>query len=142
MNKTLKRLYLGLAALCLVFAVLVACAEAAWGQSPWVSKQLWAALLAAVAGVVIAWKGKPAVALNLLLLLASLVLVELGLQAVGWLGLLPGVNTKIKSPHGRVYWSREGLGNSIRNRFGWYYPEFNTTAVRKIAPKFDGLFIR
>lgn len=133
MNKIIKRFYLGLAALCLIFAVLVACAQVAWGQSPWVSKQLWVAMFAAAASAVIAWKCKPAVALNLLAVLSSLLLVELGLQTAGWLGLLPGVNTKIKTPHGRVYWSLEGLGNSVRNSFGWYYPEFNTTAARKIA---------
>ena len=102
-------------------------------MSLWVSKQLWVAGLAAAACAVMAWKCKRTAALNLLLVLASLSLIELGLQAAGWLGLLPGVNTKIKTPHGRVYWSREGLGNSIRNRSGWYYPEFNTTAGRKIA---------
>src|SRR5206468_945254 len=55
------------------------------------------------------------------------------LQVLGWLGWLPAVNTKERLPWGRVYWKGEGLGNSIRNRYGWYFPEFELEKTNRVA---------
>jgi lysophospholipase L1-like esterase len=41
------------------------------------------------------------------------------------MGLLPGMVVYRNLPYARVYCSREGLGNSIMNRYGRYYPKFN-----------------
>src|SRR5437867_3952530 len=69
----------------------------------------------------------------LVTMLLMLGLVEVLLEGAGWLGLVPGVNTNQKVPFGRVYWTAEGRGNSIRNRFGWHYPEFDVQASRRVA---------
>ncbi len=71
--------------------------------------------------------------IRLFLMVLSLSVVELIFQATAWLGLLPGVSTKVSCPYGRVYWTSEGLGNSIRNSDGWYYPEFDLGASNRIA---------
>lgn len=133
MSKPLKRIYLGIAFLWLVYAGLVVAGHTATGENFWRSKQLWGALLMAAAFVFASRKLSQARAVNLLLLCVSLLFIEGALQIVAWIVPLPGVNTKLKCPFGRVYWTREGWGNSIRNSRGWYYPEFKTDAAHKIA---------
>ena len=97
------------------------------------SKTFWALLLAALTLLAAPFLLRPRFKQNLLLGLISLLVIELFLEGLGWAGLLPGVNTKIRLPWGRVYWTTEGHGNSIRNRHGWYYPEFNLAATNRIA---------
>lgn len=55
--------------------------------------------------------------------LATLVSTELLLQLCGAAGWIPALNLVHHLPYGRVYWTREGFGNSVMNRHGWYYPE-------------------
>jgi hypothetical protein len=76
---------------------------------------------------------------RIFMVLFALVSLELALQAAAWTGVLPGVNTKLKVPYARVYWTAEGRGNSIRNREGWYYPEFDLKASRRIAAIGDSM---
>lgn len=96
-------------------------------------KTFWALLLVSAAFFAAPWVLRPRLKQNVLLLLISLLIMELFLEAVGWAGLLPGVNTKLRLPWGRVYWTSEGHGNGIRNRHGWYYPAFNLTTTNRIA---------
>lgn len=97
------------------------------------SKVIWACVAAAVLLVVAGWRFPLRVNLGVFMLMLSLVGLELLLQATAWLGILPGVSTKLRAPFARVYWRAEGCGNGIRNRFGWYFPEFDLKAARKIA---------
>lgn len=53
--------------------------------------------------------------------------VECTLQIFGILGVLPNLEVRSSTPYGRVYWTREGFGNDIMNRYGLYY--------RPIGPK-------
>ena len=59
--------------------------------------------------------------------------MEALLQVSAWLGILPAVKTKERLPWGRVYWTVEGLGNSIRNRQGWYFPEIDLSRTNRTA---------
>lgn len=60
-----------------------------------------------------------------LLLIGALVLLEISLQGLAALQVLPLDNTSgVTVPHGRVYQTVEGFGNGTTNRLGWYYPEF------------------
>ena len=97
------------------------------------SKMFWVALLAALSLLAAPLLLRPKLKQNLLLLLSTLFLIELFLQVAGWCGLLPGMHTMLYYPWARVYWTGEGLGNSIRNRYGWHYPEFNLSATNRIA---------
>lgn len=97
------------------------------------SKIVWGSLAAAVFLIVAGWRFPLRVNLGIFMVILSMVLVEILLQATAWLGVLPGVSTKIKAPFARVYWRAEGCGNGIRNRFGWYFPEFDLKAAHKIA---------
>ena len=64
----------------------------------------------------------------------SLLLVELLLQAAAWSGVLPAVNIMgARAAFARVYWTTEGHGNGIRNRFGWYSPPFDLKASHRIV---------
>jgi hypothetical protein len=58
--------------------------------------------------------------------LAFLVVVELLIQALSFLGLAPSLTTTKDSfaPYGRIYQTEEGFGNGIANKFGRYTPEF------------------
>jgi hypothetical protein len=70
----------------------------------------------------------------LLLALVTAVASEAAFQAMAFLGWLPGLNLAARVPWGRVYWTIEGFGNSVANRFGWYAPEFELAAgSRRIA---------
>jgi hypothetical protein len=70
---------------------------------------------------------------RLLLACFTIATAEFVFNAAAWCGLLPGVATKEKCAFGRVYWQREGHGNSIRNRAGWHAPEFLPAASRRVA---------
>lgn len=106
-------------------------------RAPWPvvlhSKFFWVSLLAALALFAAPFLLRPKLKQNLLLLLVTLCVVELFLEIAGWGGALPGVNTKYRYPWARVYWTGEGHGNGIRNRHGWYYPEFNLALTNRIA---------
>ncbi len=60
----------------------------------------------------------------LLFPLYLLVTVELSFQLLAFFGLLPLSIYHQYIPYQRVYWTQEGLGNSIANNYGWYYPNF------------------
>lgn len=50
-------------------------------------------------------------------LLAS---IEVLLQALALMGLLPRMNVNDMTPYGRVYQNLEGFANGVRNRHGWF----------------------
>lgn len=62
-----------------------------------------------------------------------LISTEAGLQILAAVGYLPAVNTNYNAPYGRIYWTREGFSNSIQNRFGWYAPDWELSAPRRIV---------
>lgn len=51
--------------------------------------------------------------------------VELLLQIIGFFGLLPNLIIIESVPFGRVYNTVEGYENSVMNRYGWHYEDFN-----------------
>lgn len=53
-----------------------------------------------------------------------LLTVEIPLQILAGLSLLPFLTVKANIPYGRVYCTKEGFSNGRMNRFGWYAPEF------------------
>jgi len=59
-------------------------------------------------------------------LVAVVLLGELGAQGLAFTGHLPGTHQLDGryAPHGRVYQNVEGLGNGRANGYGLYYPEF------------------
>jgi hypothetical protein len=60
-----------------------------------------------------------------LILIGALILLEISLQGLAALKLLPFENTSgVTTPYGRVYQNVEGFGSGNTNRLGWYYPEF------------------
>lgn len=60
-----------------------------------------------------------------LALIGTLLVFELGLQALVYLRVLPVQNTSgVTIPGGRVYQNEQGFGNGRTNSYGWYYPEF------------------
>jgi hypothetical protein len=97
------------------------------------SKILWAITALALFVALVAWRSSARAKAKVFLLVGVFFFLELLLQLLALLGWLPLVDTKRKAPYGRVYWSSEGRGNSIRNRFGWYYPEFDLKAPRRIV---------
>jgi len=133
MNRLLRNIFSGLAVLLAVYAALFANFLHADGESPAHSKIVWLALAGAVFLALAGWRFSLKNKSKIFAVLLSLLPVELFLQAAAWLGVLPAVNTKLKAPFARVYWTAEGRGNSIRNRFGWYFPAFDLKAAHKIA---------
>ena len=105
------------------------------------SKTFWALLLAAITLLAAPFLFRPRFKQNLLLLLFSLLVIELLLEGLGWAGLLPGVNTRERVPWGRVYWTSEGHGNSIRNRYGYtdgvYYYDIGNQPYLAYAYSYD-----
>lgn len=57
--------------------------------------------------------------------LAALVVLELVIQAVTWLGGLPrGVSIGGNFyPYERIYYNGDGLRNDFANRYGWFFPD-------------------
>lgn len=133
MNRFLRAVLFAISALLVLYAMLFARYYHALGESLLQTKMLWVALALAAGLAFAGWKFSLRARFLVFLLLFTLLIVEGLLQALGWLGVLPGVNTKLKAPYARVYWSIEGRGNSIRNRLGWNYPEFDLQAPHRIA---------
>jgi hypothetical protein len=133
MNRLLRNIFSGLAVLLAVYAASFANYLHADGESPVFSKVVWVALAAAVFLLLAGWRFSLKNKFKIFAVLLSLVLVEFILQAAAWLGVLPAVNIKLNAPFARAYWTEEGRGNSIRNRFGWYFPAFDLKAAHKIA---------
>src|SRR5207249_2044566 len=111
-----------LTALLFAYAVLFAWWLHTIGSSPLTAKTLWAAVLGIIFFLFVARRARVPTQSGIMISIACLILIEVLLQIVSWLGLLPGVNTKAKVPYGRVYWTSEGQGNGIRNRLGWHFP--------------------
>jgi hypothetical protein len=97
------------------------------------SKIVWLLAAGAVFLLVAAWRFPVRWNFLIFLLFLCVLCVEVVLQALCWMGVLPGIAAKNKAPFGRVYWTVEGCGNSIRNRYGWYYPKFDESAPFRIA---------
>ncbi len=97
------------------------------------SKILWVIMASALFLALVAWRFSVRAKAKVFLLIGVFFFAELLLQLLALLGWLPLVDTKRRAPYGRVYWSSEGRGNSIRNRFGWYYPEFDLKAPRRVV---------
>jgi hypothetical protein len=133
MSTILRRIYVCLAVLSLLYGALFACSLHALGLPFWTAGQFLAAVAAAAMFFAASKWLKHSAALNCLALLTGLIFIELALQVVAWAGVLPAVNIKSHFPYARAYWTREGLGNAMRNRFGWYFPPFRSSAKWKIA---------
>jgi hypothetical protein len=133
MNRLLRNIFFTLAVLLAVYSAAFANYLHANGQPVSRAKMVWLTAAAAVFFVVVGRRFSLKNKFKIFLLLSSLLLIEIFLQATAWLGVLPGVETKLKAPYARVYWAAEGRGNGIRNRFGWYYPPFDLKAGHKIA---------
>jgi hypothetical protein len=139
MNRLLQRLYLALALALGVYSFLLAVEFRREGVLLHTSKTLFGAGLVVVIFLAAAYRFGTRLKLQLFVALLSLGLLEFTLQAAALFGVLPGVNSKPKCPYARVYWSAEGRGNSIRNRFGWYYPAFDLRAPKRIAAIGDSM---
>ena len=92
---------------------------------------LIAALLAIVISAFIILKCPPTIKKYVLFVAYLFICIEVFLQAIAFFGLLPSVSFFYHLPYGRVYYSKEGLGNSIMNEYGWYYPSFELNAESK-----------
>src|SRR5437870_9219544 len=133
MARALRTFFFILAALLATYAILFAWWLHSIGGSPLTAKSLWAPVFGIVFSLVAARRFSVRGQFGIFFTLLCLLLTEALLQIIGWLGLLPGVNTKAKVPYGRIYWASEGRGNSIRNRFGWHFPEFDLRATHRVA---------
>ena len=133
MNRFLRAIFWVLATLLGVFGVLIAWELHTAGLPVLRARTFWAALAGGAFFAVAAARFSARAKFKVFLPLLAFGLVEALLQALGWLGLLPAVNTKERLPWGRVYWTAEGQGNSVRNRYGWYCPEFDPEPTNRIA---------
>jgi hypothetical protein len=133
MNKLLRWIFLAIGIAFGLFALLLTWSLPYQGISLLSSKIFYASIFCALLFVVAAFALGREWKFRIFLLLFTLALLEAALQAAAWTGVLPGVNTKLKAPYARVYWTGEGRGNSIRNSLGWYYPEFDLKASRRIV---------
>ena len=133
MNRLLRIIFFALALLLAGYAVAVANYLQHSGDSAIHSKKVWITLAGAVILGIAGWRFSLKTKFKIFAVILSLFLVEMLLQMAALLGLLPGVNTKLKAPYARVYWTAEGRGNGIRNQDGWYYPPFDLKAAHKIA---------
>jgi hypothetical protein len=133
MNRLLRIIFFCLAALLALYAALFANYLHADGEPVWRSKTIWLTLAGVIFFCAAGWRFSLQSKFKLFAVLLSLLAVELFLQAAAWLGVLPGLDTKDKAPFARVYWRSEGHGNSVRNRFGWHFPEFDLKAPKRVA---------
>jgi len=134
MNRFLSRFFIVLAILSAAFALSFAYyLDRLEAGSGFHSRIVWLMLGGFLFLAVAAWRFPLKAKFLIFALILTFVSVELLLQTAGWLGVLPGVNTKLRVPFGRIYWSSEGHSNSIRNRFGWNYPAFDLQAAHRIA---------
>jgi hypothetical protein len=133
MNRLLRLLFLCLAALLAVYAVLWAYQLNAAGFPVLSAKSVWLPVAGAVFFGVAAGRFSLRMKFRIFLVILGLALAEGFLQGLSWLGVLPGVNIRFNAPYARAYWTSEGHDNGMRNRFGWHYPEFNPKAPRRVA---------
>jgi hypothetical protein len=139
MNRLFCRLYLALAILFSLYGLLLIVEFHAESIPLQTSKTFWGAVFGVALFLLAALVFNGQWKLHLFLVLVTLGLLEFTLQAAALFGVLPAVNSKPKLPYARIYWTSEGRGNSIRNRFGWYYPAFDLAAPRQIAAVGDSM---
>ncbi len=133
LNRLLRTIFFTLAVLLAVYAAMFANYLHGNEQSLVRAKMIWATLAAAFFFIFAGWKFSLKAKFKIFAVLLCIFLLEILLQITAWLGVLPAVNTKLKAPYARVYWTAEGRGNGIRNRLGWYFSEFDLKAPHKIA---------
>jgi hypothetical protein len=133
MNRLLRNIFFTLAFLLVVYSVAFAHYLRADSQSVVHSTIIRIALVSAIVLAFAGWRFSLKNKFKIFAMLLGLLLVEILLQAAALLGVLPAMNTEIRAPYARIYWTMEGHGNSIRNRFGWHYPAFDLKAAHKIA---------
>ena len=133
MNRFLRGFFIVLPVLLISYGVLLGLYFHTAGMAVIHSKTLWAVMALALFLAVAAWRFSVRAKAKVFLLFLMLCFFEVLLQMLAWLGWLPFLNIKLKTPYARVYWTSEGRGNSIRNRFGWHYPEFDLKAARRIV---------
>ncbi len=131
--RLVNRLWTGAAATAFLFWLLNGWIEGFRIEALLRSKTNLAMLLAAGACLMVRFLFRPGWRLKLFGTGVAVLGMELILNMAGWLGILPFVNTKERIPWGRVYWTAEGRGNSIRNRYGWHFPEFDLTKTNRVA---------
>jgi len=139
MARWLRRILLALAFAFALFGVSFSVSRVADGSPFYDGATFWCAFGAAAFVAFAALKFPPRRQFILVFLFANALLLELLLQVTAWLGVLPGISAKDRCAYGRVYWTSEGRGNSIRNRQGWYSPKFDLHAARRIAVIGDSL---
>ena len=133
MNRLLRSMFFCLAALLTIYTALFV-NYVHGNEESWVkAKIVWVGLAVAIFFALAGWRFSLGSKFKILAVILSLLGVELLLQTAAWLGVLPAVNIAQKAPFARIYWTAEGRGNGIRNRFGWYYPPFDLKASHKIA---------
>jgi hypothetical protein len=136
MNRLLRCIFFSFAALLTAYAVSVGYYLHVVEEPVLGAKVVGLALALAFFFAVAGWRFSLKLKFKIFAVCLSLLLVELLLQAAAWLGVLPGVNilyTNAKAPFARVYWTTEGRGNGIRNRYGWYCPPFDLKASHRIV---------
>lgn len=133
MNRFLRAVFFGIFVLMIFYVTLFAIYFHALGVSVLRTRILWAVILIAVFFLVAALRFSLRAKFKIFLVMLMFLFFELCLQALALFGVLPGINTKLKAPYARVYWTSEGRGNSVRNRLGWNYPKFDLKAPRRIA---------
>src|SRR5580692_5365744 len=133
MHRILRILFVALAVLLVAYAALFENYLHFLDRFNFHSKLVWALAAGAVFLLIAAWRFPLRWNFLILLLFLCALFVEAVLQALCWSGVLPGITAKNKAPYGRVYWTAEGRGNSIRNRYGWFYPKFDEAAPHRIA---------
>lgn len=143
MNGVFRIVFLALAVLFLLYAALFANLLHVLGGTVFSrdlnAKLFWLPLVAGVFLALAAWRFSARVNAKIFLVIFGLAVAELLLQLAAGLGVLPDVNTKLKAPFARVYWTSEGHGNDFRNRYGWHYPAFDLNAPKRVAIIGDSL---
>src|SRR5690349_6676118 len=119
MNKFLQRVFVVLAIAFAAFALLLTQSFPVQGIPLMTSKTFFGAIFCSLFFLVAAFRLGKEWKFRIFLVVFVLIALEFALQATGLLGLLPGVNIKLRCPYARAYWTAEGRGNSIRNRLGW-----------------------
>src|SRR5438552_15376991 len=133
MGSIANRLWIVLAAVAFLLFALGVYDEHLDGRAFYRSRICVSLLFLGTLALLIRWLASAALRANLLVMGCALLFVETLMQAAGWLGVLPAVNTKERLPWGRVYWTAEGFENSIRNRYGWHFPEFDLSKTDRIG---------
>ena len=143
LNRVFRVIFLFLAALLVLYAGLFANYLHAIGSNIFVwamnAKLFWLPLIAGLFLALAAWRFPARVDAKIFLVIFGFAVAELLLQLAAGLGVLPDVNTKFKAPFARVYWTAEGHGNDIRNRYGWHTPAFDLNAPKRVAIIGDSL---